>query len=89
MTSGLPDDSREADERQAERALHDLRGRVKATRAFVAQHPGMADALRADWRRASWFYARWGITVEQFCGGVSIWGASSRLSLQMGFYDAA
>ncbi|MGP8159197.1 MAG: hypothetical protein ACLPWO_06305, partial [Thermoplasmata archaeon] len=31
ITSGLPDDSREADERAAERRLRDLRGRVKAS----------------------------------------------------------
>ena len=30
ITSGLPDDSREEDERQEERRLRDLRGRVRA-----------------------------------------------------------
>ena len=40
ITSGLPDDSREADERAAERTLRDLRGRVKAARAVIATTPG-------------------------------------------------
>ena len=36
ITSGLPDDSREADERAAERRLRDLRGRVKAARTAIS-----------------------------------------------------
>src|SRR5208283_323314 len=39
-TSGLTDDSREADERAADRTLRDLRGRVKAARAAVSTTPG-------------------------------------------------
>ena len=70
ITSGLPDDSREADERAAERRLADLRGRVKAARAAIAAAPGGADALGRDGRRAATFYARWGITEAQFRYGV-------------------
>jgi len=40
ITSGLPDDSREADERVAERRLRELRGRVKAARAAISATPG-------------------------------------------------
>ena len=40
ITSGLPDDSREADERAAARSLADLRGRVKTARAALATVPG-------------------------------------------------
>jgi len=68
-TSGLPDDSREADERAAERRLRDLRGRVKAARAALSGAPGAADLLRANWRREAAFYARFGITQAQFRGG--------------------
>ena len=38
ITSGLPDDSREADERAAEPRLRDLRGRVKAARGGDLGH---------------------------------------------------
>lgn len=65
-TSGLPDDSREAEERAAERRLRDLRGRVKAARAALSRIPGASDAMRADWRREAAFYARFGITLGQF-----------------------
>jgi hypothetical protein len=66
ITSGPPDDSREADERVAARQLRDLRARVKAARALVATTPGMAETLARDWRKAAWFYARYGITEGQF-----------------------
>ena len=32
----------------------------------VATHPGMAETLRGDWRKAAWFYARFGITERNF-----------------------
>src|SRR5208283_4289378 len=62
ITSGLPDDSREADERAAERRLRDLRGRVKAARAAISATPGAEEVLRQDWVKAARFYARFGIT---------------------------
>jgi hypothetical protein len=70
VTSGLADDSREAEERAAERRLRDLRGRVKAARAALSTNPGAQEALRADWRREAAFYARFGITQAQFRHGV-------------------
>jgi hypothetical protein len=70
ITSGLPDDSREADERAAARQLRDLRGRVKAARAVVSTTPGLADALRNDWKKAASLYSRFGITESQFRHGV-------------------
>ncbi len=62
ITSGLPDDSREADERAAARQLRDVGARVNAARAMVATTPSMAETLARDWRKAAWFYARFGIT---------------------------
>ncbi|MGA8536866.1 MAG: hypothetical protein WB789_05680, partial [Thermoplasmata archaeon] len=47
-----------------------LRARVKSARALVATTPGMAEALARDWRKAAWFYARFGITEGQFRRGV-------------------
>lgn len=69
-TSGLPDDSRESDERVAERRLRDLRGRVTAARAVVATQRGLAQTLQTDSQRAPRFYARFGISRAEFCGSV-------------------
>ena len=68
-TSGLPDDSREADERASERRLRDLRGRVKAARALVSSTPGLSEVLGGNWKKAARFYARFGITQEMFRHG--------------------
>jgi hypothetical protein len=70
ITSGLPDDSREADERTAERSLRELRARVKAARALVATTPGLAETLQSDWRKAARFYARFEISKETYQFGV-------------------
>jgi hypothetical protein len=70
-TSGLPDDSREADERAAERRLRDHRGRVKAARAAISTTPGAEQAMRADWLREAAFYARFGITKARLRDGVA------------------
>jgi len=71
ITSGLPDDSKEADERAVEQRLRDLRGRVKAARAVVSTTPRLAETLAADWQKATRFYARFGITEAMFRHGVS------------------
>ncbi len=70
ITSGLPDDSREEDERTSVRALRDLRGRVKAARAVVSTSPGLAEILSADWQKAARFYTLFAITESQFRHGV-------------------
>ncbi len=70
MTSDLPDDSRDADEREAERHLRDLRGRVKRARAVIATTPGLAEILARDVRKAAMFYARFGVTEEGVSTGV-------------------
>ena len=67
VTSGLTDDSREADEREAERRL---RERVKQVRAVVASTPGLAEVLAGDWRKAARFFARLGIREGMFRNGV-------------------
>jgi hypothetical protein len=70
ITSGLPDDSREEDERLAERQLQDLRGRVKAARAVASATPGLTEILTRDSQKAVQFYAQYGITEEIFRKGV-------------------
>ncbi len=70
VTSGLPDDSRDEDERAEYRHLVDLRSRVKIARAVVSKMPGLAAMLRERPDRATRFYARFGITEGQFREGV-------------------
>jgi len=69
-TSGLPDDSREADARQEGRRLRDLRARVKAARAVVSTTPGLAETIAADWQKAARLFAQFGISESQFQQGV-------------------
>jgi hypothetical protein len=71
ITSGLPDESREEDERQEAYRLRELRGRVKAARAVVSKTPGLAETLRSDWQKAARFYARFGISEATFRHGES------------------
>jgi hypothetical protein len=71
ITSGLPDDSREAGERQEARRLRELRARVKVARAVASTTPGVAETLRGDWQKAARFYARFGITEARFRHGVT------------------
>jgi hypothetical protein len=68
-TSGLPDDSREEDERAEERRLHALRERVERARAAVSMTPGLAETLVTDWRKAAHFYTKHGITESLFRQG--------------------
>jgi len=72
ITSGLPHDSRAADERAAARQLRDLRAHVTAARAMVASHSDMAETLARNRRKATWFYARFGITEATFRYGVPV-----------------
>ena len=71
-TGGLPDDSREQDERAEERRLRDLRGRVKRARAVISSTPGLAETLASDWRKAAHFYARFGVTEGMVRQGVHV-----------------
>ena len=93
ITAGLPDDSREEDERREARRLRDLRGRVKAARAVVASTPRLAEILVTDWRKAARFYARFGVTEELLRYGVptvmTVTDLSSELSSADHFADDA
>lgn len=70
ITSGLPDDSREADEHVAERQLRDLCGRVKAVRAVIETTPGLFDLLTRDQGKTVLFCGRYGITERMLVRGV-------------------
>jgi hypothetical protein len=69
-TSGLPDDSREEDERVAARSLRERRARVRAAREVVATTPGLAETLQRDRRKAAPFFYRFGITEDWLRRGV-------------------
>jgi hypothetical protein len=70
-TSGLPDDSREADEAAEERRLRDLRARLKRARAIISMSPGLAEILASDSHKAARFYARVGVTEAMFRMGAT------------------
>jgi hypothetical protein len=72
ITSGLPDDSREPDEREVERRMRDPRGRVKAAHAIVSTTLGLAEKLATDSQKSGRFYARFGITEELIRRGVPV-----------------
>jgi len=72
ITSGPPDDSREADEQQAERRLREVRARVKAARAVVSATPGLAEIIASDWQKAARLYARFEITEARFRAQVPV-----------------
>ena len=77
-TSGLPDDSREADERQEERYLRDLRARVKQARAVIAATTGLAEILASNPRKAAMFHARFGVIGEPLRKGVNTGNQDNR-----------
>ncbi len=78
ITSELPDDSREAEEREVERRLRDLRGRVKRARAIIASTPGLCEVLASRRRHGARFYARFGMTEELVRNGVPVLDAETQ-----------
>jgi hypothetical protein len=70
-TSGLPDDSHEANDRAEHRHLVDLRSRVKIARAVASKMPGLTSILRERPDRMARFCARFGITEGRFRFGES------------------
>ena len=61
VTSGLPDDSREEDDRREEHYLREVRAQVKLARAVASTMPGLAAILQERPDRAARFYDRFGI----------------------------
>ena len=47
-----------------------MRGRVKRARAVVASTPGLVEVLASDWKKAAWFFARFGVTEALFRNGI-------------------
>jgi hypothetical protein len=69
-TSGLPDDSREEDERAGALRLLDLCARVKHARAEIARTPRLAELLASDRGRAGMFYSQYRVTEAMLRHGV-------------------
>jgi hypothetical protein len=86
VTSGLAEDSREGDDQAVEPRLRDLRGRVKAARAVITTTPSLAETLASDWRKAAWFYARYGITERMLLQRVSV-GDPSEETMFPDYFD--
>ena len=72
VTSGLPDDSREADEGAEARRLRGFRGSAEAARAVVSNTPGLSETPHADWRKPAMFYPKFGLTGGMFGEGVPV-----------------
>ena len=70
ITANLADDAREADERQVERHLRDLRVRVKAVRALISADPTIRQTLVTNPEKAAAFYAIHGVIESQVRHGV-------------------
>ena len=66
----MTDDSREADGRELERRLRDLRGRVQVAREVIAWTPGLFEMLARDPEEARMFCTRYGITERMLVHGV-------------------
>jgi hypothetical protein len=68
----LPVDHRERVGRRAGRSPSRSACHRESRPAQVATTPGMAETLSRDWRKAAWFYARYGVTEGQFCRGIPV-----------------
>ena len=68
ITSGLPDDSREEDERREERRARELDARMERAREMLESTPVLQEILANDSKRAAMFDARFGITSRRFLG---------------------
>ena len=66
IMSGLPDDSREEDDRQEDQLLGNLQGRAKRARAVVASETGLVGILASD----KWNPARFGTNEATLPWGV-------------------
>lgn len=67
VTSGLPDDSRDQDQRARARVERQRQGRVKAARAALEAHPEARDVVLHDQTRLRMFCARFGVTPQDLC----------------------
>jgi hypothetical protein len=67
VTSGLPDDSRDSDERVRAQRLREQRGRVAAAKAVIQAHPGLADVLARDQTKLVRFCAVHHVTPQELC----------------------
>jgi hypothetical protein len=67
ITSGLPDDSRDEDQRARAVVERQRQGRVKAARAALQDHPEAREVVMRDQSRLRMFCARFGVTPQDLC----------------------
>ncbi|MDE1821490.1 MAG: hypothetical protein KGJ23_12960 [Euryarchaeota archaeon] len=67
VTAGLPDDSREDDQRVQAQAERERQGRVRAARAVIQAHPGLETVLARDQTKLTLFCAVHHVTPDELC----------------------
>ena len=67
ITSGLPEDSREADERELAKRRAEQKGRVAAAKKALEGHPEAQQQVLRDQTRLRMFCARFGVTPQEIC----------------------
>ncbi len=67
VTSGLPDDSRDEDQRARARVEAQRKGRVAAAQAALQAHPEAQELVRRDQTKQRLFCARFSITLSDIC----------------------
>ncbi len=67
ITAGLPDDSREDDERVRAQGERERQGRVRAARAVIQAHPGLESVLARDQTKLTLFCAVHHVTPDELC----------------------
>ncbi len=67
VTAGLPDDSREDDQRVRAQAQRERQGRVRVARAVIQAHPGLETVLARDQTKLTLFCAVHHVTPDELC----------------------
>ena len=67
VTAGLPDDSREDDQRVRAQVERERQGRVRAARAVIQAHPGLETVLARDQTKLTLFCAVHHVTPGELC----------------------
>ncbi len=78
VTSGLPDDSREDDQRVRAQVERERLGRVRAARAVIQAHPGLEAVLARDQTKLVRFCAVHHVTPDELCPHAETNGAPIR-----------
>ena len=78
VTAGLPDDSREDDQRVRAQVERERQGRVRAARSVIQAHPGLETVLARDQTKLILFCAVHHVTPDELCPHAEANGAPIR-----------